>query len=127
MYFKNNRERNVDHQSFFLRLEGFTLSSIHVRFFWTSCLPSDEPDLLFNYAEHLIQGIISYALVRNLPIEFHNVLCDTNNYIFDLKCRTDDLSLRSFLKYTLVHPSISFCSHVDLIVNLIEPPSQLYI
>ncbi len=51
MYFKNIRERSVDHQSFFLRLEGLTLPSIH------------EPDLLFNYAEHLVQGIISYVLV----------------------------------------------------------------
>lgn len=65
MYFKNIRERSVDHQPFFLRLEGLTLSSIHLRFFWTSYISSDGPDLLFNHAEHLVLRIISYMLVRD--------------------------------------------------------------
>jgi len=125
MYLKNLRDRTVDHKTFFLRLEGLSLTALHLRVYYTRCLPTDDPDLLFNYPENLIKGLISYVLVRGVSLQFHNIHSDGNNYIFDIQCTANDPILRDLLTYLFSHDSLSFCSHLDIEVEVLEPPYTL--
>ncbi len=125
MYQRNTRIVTVDYHAFFKRLQGYTLTTIHLRIYYTRCLVNNEPDLLYNYAENFIQGLIVYILVHNLPVQYHNIHSDGNNYIFEFHCSTDDQALRSFLKYILIHESIAFCSQIEASIEVLEEPEAL--
>ena len=114
MYLKNDRTIIIDVPDLLELLKGISVNYFQIRFFFTRFTTDTTTDLLANYPEKLLVATLTYSLVRNYPLTIKTLFSDSNTYIFDILCESDDQTIREIFQDILQHKATSFVSKVEI-------------